>query len=376
MTLLYLSYIALWTVFLWFVCRLVRWRRNVPLRAIVAFFGFQILGHSVTFTILADLVGARVVSTSVTRLVQNLGLCASWCALLLFFLFAAGVRSARTRAVVETCVAFAVGSAMSVAIILIPDPSHDDAFPSLTAVGDLTLPQVRTFYALATAYLGYSSVQVARSAWAYAHECTRRTRQGLRVAVIGIAVMGTGSLLRAVEVLIGSGSGDLLSAVVAALVPVGMLLFAVGASYGAVLARLAGLRVWLRHRRLHHELAPLWSVLHRVFPEDALDRESRSLWRDRISPVRMHHRYWRRRVEIRDGLVQLSPHLADAGFTLDQATHEQIDVFVEALERQRRGQRADTDTAILVAPATRSGPGADVEPLLDLARAFAREGIA
>jgi hypothetical protein len=67
--------------------------------------------------------------------------------------------------------------------------------------------------------------------------------------------------------------------------------------------------------------------------------------------------------------------LADAGFVPERAAHEQIEIFSDALKRQRRGQRATSDTAMLIAPPTRSGPEADVAPLLDLAQAFAQAGI-
>ncbi|TDD41342.1 hypothetical protein E1288_32690 [Saccharopolyspora elongata] len=48
-----------------------------------------------------------------------------------------------------------------------------------------------------------------------------------------------------------------------------------------------------------------WPTAATVTHKDALDRQPRSQWRERFSPRRAHRHYWRRVIEIRDGLVQL-----------------------------------------------------------------------
>jgi hypothetical protein len=97
--------------------------------------------------------------------------------------------------------------------------------------------------------------------------------------------------------------------------------------------------------------------------------------RDRLSLRRVHRRYWRRVVEIRDGLVQISPHLADVDFIPRRPAHEQVDKFREALRRQREGVQPGSPSAVLVAAPPREGAEADVEQLVNLARALSWKGV-
>ncbi|WP_338064860.1 amidohydrolase family protein [Amycolatopsis lexingtonensis] len=60
----------------------------------------------------------------------------------------------------------------------------------------------------------------------------------------------------------------------------------------------------------------MWRELHAVFFADALDHAPTRSWLDTLLTHRIGHRYWRRVIEIRDGLLQLSPQLVDAGWFL------------------------------------------------------------
>jgi hypothetical protein len=88
------------------------------------------------------------------------------------------------------------------------------------------------------------------------------------------------------------------------------ILLVVGLSYPGVATRLAAARVWWQHLRTYHRLRPLWTKLHEAFPEDALSRTPLSRWRDALSLLGVHRRYYRRVIECRDGLVRISPYVA------------------------------------------------------------------
>jgi hypothetical protein len=255
----------------------------------------------------------------------------------------------------------------------------DWAFPAGGAL-PLTIPtpEVAIFYLAGSAYFAYAAGQAARWALSYAAESTGRARWGLRVAAAGLVLFGCAATPRAVFVLIRWAHGTVPAGVAAAvdmLVPIGAVLFVVGVSYVGLAARLAALRVWAGHRRVHQQLRPLWEQLHFAFPADALDRSPMRRRRERFSPRRVHRRYWRRVVEIRDGLVQLSPHLADLGFRPETPADEQVVLVRQALDRQRRGDPPASRAAVLVAaPApgdSKAGDSkADVEQLVRLARAL------
>jgi hypothetical protein len=236
---------------------------------------------------------------------------------------------------------------------------------------------VAVFYLAGSAYFAYAAFQAMRWSLRYAAECTRRTRQGLRVAAGGFGCFALASAIRAAFVGIRAGGGTVAPAVahgVDALVPVGAVLFLGGIAYGALLVRVARLRTWLRHRRRYRQLRLPWELLHEAFPQDCLERGTGNRVLDRLSPRRVHRRYWRRVVEIRDGLVQLGPHLADLGFDRDGPVPEQAALVREALRRRRAGAEPRTRAAVLVAAPPREGRDADVEQLVHLARALTERG--
>lgn len=149
-------------------------------------------------------------------------------------------------------------------------------------------------------------------------------------------------------------------------------LFIIGVCVAGAMARLAAVRIWWQHRSAYHQLRPLRSAMHDVLPADQLDRHSPHPEADRLSPWRIHRRYWRRIVEIRDGLVQLSPRLRDLGYTPDvRLTADQLR---GALDRQRTGIAPSSRHATLVAaPATGGNAEADVDELLHLSRALQQD---
>ncbi len=119
--------------------------------------------------------------------------------------------------------------------------------------------------------------------------------------------------------------------------------------------------------------------MHQAFPEDALDhtrREPGLLWRDRISPARVHRAFWRRAIECRDGLAKLSPWLRDAGCSPEDDPAEQADVVRRALELHANGHIPSSSAPLLIAapPTTGATVDTDVRQLVRLAQALDARG--
>ncbi|HEY0498747.1 MAG TPA: MAB_1171c family putative transporter [Kutzneria sp.] len=135
--------------------------------------------------------------------------------------------------------------------------------------------------------------------------------RGLAVASAGLALIGLGSTLIAVSMVIRLANPD--TAIVLELpnpvVMVANLLVLIGFVLPGARVRWVAGRVWWRHLRDYHQLRPLWTMLHEAFPEDALSRAPASAWRDTLSLRAVNRRFYRRVIECRDGLVRASGRL-------------------------------------------------------------------
>ncbi|GDY31730.1 hypothetical protein GTS_33630 [Gandjariella thermophila] len=347
--------------------RLVRAPHDLATRAVTACLAFAAVGLGLQWAA-ADAAGHGSVAPGVLKLVQNLvQYIALWC-LMLFFLFAGFGPAARGRARREILPLAAAAVALTAAMFATPPGLRDHTFAS----ADMRVPGVAAFYGLGGLYFLYVLVQTGRWAWQYADESDPRMRWGLRTASVGLGVSALASAVRVGFVVVrfagGAVPASATGAAALALV-LGGLLFMLGVIYPAVLTRAAAIRAWSDHRRVYRELAPLWELFHEVYPQDALHGPYGPR-RDRFALWRVHRRFWRRVVEIRDGLVQLSPHLADVAFSAEEPRQEQIRKLTEAVRRQRSGVRPTSSAAVLVAAPATAAPEADVEQLLALSRAL------
>ncbi|KAA5825453.1 hypothetical protein F1721_32990 [Saccharopolyspora hirsuta] len=364
-----LTKLAIIVALAWFSYRLARSPRDLALRAVVACLFCRLFAAPSTIAALRDLTGGAL-PPSVGKLVMNIALNASWFFLLLFFLFAAA--GSVVRAWREAALMLGASASMALAVLLTPD--SDSAFPTSGALPVVfPAPSVAAFYLVGMAYIAYATASAAIWAWRYATESGRRTRVGLQLAAIGLIGEATTTTVRASIVIIRWTGGSVppsFAHAVDSLVPVALLIFVVGVCWAGLTARISEFRVWARHRRVYHQLYPLWARLHDVFPDDALERNPTSLWFDRLSPLRMHRRFWRRLIEIRDGLVQLGPQLIDAGYDAERPAHQQTAVLEEALRRQHEGVRPSGRSAVLIAAPDRPDLHADIEELVALAQAL------
>jgi hypothetical protein len=167
----------------------------------------------------------------------------------------------------------------------------------------------------------------------------------------------------------GGSAGTVVGALaVTVLLMPGVLLFLIGVTYPAAATRVGAVRIWWRHRRGYRQLAPLWTVLHAEFPDDALDRVPAARWRDAFRLRGTHRRYYRRVVECRDGLVRISPYLARTDVSADLPSR-----LRQALSAHAAGEPTAAK-AVPVALPEQEGLDADVRELVQLARGLETRG--
>lgn len=184
--------------------------------------------------------------------------------------------------------------------------SHTYAAANMRADG------VAVFYLTAGLYLMYALAVALCWTVRYARVSGRPLVTGLWLIAGALTAMVSAAAVREVLTLVRWLGGEVpRPAILGAklLLDLAIPLFVIGVLYPASATRWASLRLWWHHRRVYRRLAPLWSALNQVFPEDALHRGHPS-WRDSWSLRGVHRRYYRRAIECRDGLVRISPHLA------------------------------------------------------------------
>jgi hypothetical protein len=199
----------------------------------------------------------------------------------------------------------------------------------------------------------------------------RNLRIGLRLSAVGMACAAAGSVFRALYIVVAWAFGPVVKVLLLLGVPfvvVGGMLFLAGVTYPGLRARVAALRRRRQHRREHRALAPLWTVLVRAFPSIVLRTPPRR--GDRLSPRGVHRVHYRRVIEIRDGLVQLSPYLdADFGEVVATDPAAAAAALKAALARHAAGEASD-GRAKQVLPAGADDLESDVRPLLALSAAM------
>jgi hypothetical protein len=310
-----------------------------------------------------------VVGLGGARVANNALLACGVCALILFFLGSAlGPVRRYGRVVVELVPLAAAIVLMIVAMGLTPPELRG------AALGPATIHDsgVALFYLGAGLYLIYGLL--ACTAWIvrYLRVADRNLRIGLRLSAVGLASAAVGSIFRALYIVVAWAFGPVVRILLLLGVPfviLGGVLFLAGVTYPGVRARLSAMRRRRRHRHEHRTLAPLWTVLVKAFPSIVLRTPPRGpaeWW----SPRGVHRVYYRRVIEIRDGLVQLSPYLdADFGEVVATDPGAAAAALRTALRRHAAGEETD-GRAKQVLPAGADDIESDVRPLLALSAAM------
>ncbi|WP_255919665.1 MAB_1171c family putative transporter [Streptomyces humicola] len=282
--------------------------------------------------------------------------------LICFFLFSAlNARQARRRARREGVV---LGCALTVltAIALALRGGPSASYP---------LALVSVFFLTADLYTVYGFAVAMVWTRRYAASAGRRLARGLELATIGLVALEVATTLTIAIVIIHWAGGRVAAWLVNTqpllLVP-GIVVFMAGVSYPGLAMRLAAARIWCRHLGAYHRLRPLWSLLHEAFPEDAFHRVPTGRWRDMTSLRGIHRRYYRRVIECRDGLVRLSPFVANA--TQDgPAPVSLADQIHAALKSAAVGETAPQHVVPLAVPDS-TGLEADAARLVALSQSL------
>jgi hypothetical protein len=301
--------------------------------------------------------------------------------LVCFFQFSAlEADLARTRAVREAIGLVVALAVMTIANAGIPSELRVAAatVTSTPGEGPVGVDSIAAFYVAANSYLLYAFAAAGVWTRRYARGAEPRLRRGLRVAAVGLASISLAGATFVVSNLTRWAGTPAPPPVVATsifLLLLGIVLFVAGMLYPTLVTRLAALRVWTRHRRAYRQLRPLWTMLHERFPEDALNRVPASPWRDALSLRGVHRRYYRRVIECRDGLVRISPYLANMGVEpADLAVPERLATRLTGALRAHAEGKTVPPQAIPIALPQEDSLDADVDRLVELSHAVARTG--
>ncbi|SMF77003.1 MAB_1171c family putative transporter [Streptomyces sp. Amel2xC10] len=211
--------------------------------------------------------------------------------------------------------AFTIGIA-TMAMAITPGPERAHTY----ATANMREPGVALFYLAAGMYLVYG---LALALW-WTLRCIRVSNEPLRtglrlVAAALTAMVLMGSLRETLTVTRWAGGSVPAALIVGAklLLDIAIPLFVAGILYPAAATRWLTGRLWAHRRRMYRRLTPLWTALHEAFPEDSLHRTPARGRCDALRVRGMHRRYYRRAIECRDGLVRISPYLAELEAPLD-----------------------------------------------------------
>lgn len=258
--------------------------------------------------------GARYVDSltgaGVAKLLQNVLLLLLVYFLQCVFLYSASDRrSGNRRARWEL---IPLGATICVAAVAVAVTSETERTHTY-ATANMREPGVALFYLAAGLYLVYGLAMAFLWTLHYIRVSNKPLRTGLRLVAGALAAMVLMGALREGLTVTRWAGGSVPSAVITGaklLLDVAIPLFVAGILYPAAVTRWATARLWWRHRRMYRRLTPLWTALHEAFPEDSLHPTPTGTWRNALRVSGVHRRYYRRAIECRDGLVRLSPYLA------------------------------------------------------------------
>ncbi|MYR87666.1 hypothetical protein GTY41_22715 [Streptomyces sp. SID685] len=312
------------------------------------------------------------------RLVQNLLVLSMVYWLMCFYLYSAaadtasGNRRARREATLLAIAAIALTVTTAAAA------GHDKGGNFRGA--NVHDPALAAFYLTANLYLVYALSMALRWTCAYARASQRPLATGLWLVAVSIGAMATSCAIRTVLTALlwqGRTVPPTVTLVSSLIIAIAVPLFLVGFSYPGVATRIAAERLRRQHRQMYRRLGPLWELLNEAFPEHTLDRTPTEQWRERLIPLGMHRRYYRRVIERRDGLVRISPLLAPAQQAQQDKSRwadDLADQLCTALHREQ--PRPASAQAVAVAMPSVQSLEDDARQLAELSDAVRRRVLA
>ncbi|MFF8958691.1 MAB_1171c family putative transporter [Streptomyces sp. NPDC014894] len=360
---------VLFAAVLWKITQLLRNPHDAPLRSLTLCLATAAASYPVAMPEGAadfDMVAFH----GAAKLAQNLLLLATLYFLMTFFLHSTtDEQASKRRARREALLVLAVAVVIALCAVTVP---HEELAGSFSSA-DMSVHQVAGFYLVAGAYMMYALAVAGRWTRQYARMSQRPHSTGLWIAAWGMSGMAIACAIRAVFVVTRWTGGEVAVSLMNAielLLVVSIIAFVLGITYLGARSRYSAGRLWLSRRRTHRRLEPLWQLLSDTYPDTVL--KAPASWPDRLRARGVHRRYHRRVVEIRDGLLRISPHLHapadDVGILGLDATELARRLRVAATEAGR-GVAASGIAVPLAVPAG-DGRDADAQQLVKLADAL------
>ncbi|MEU6131353.1 MAB_1171c family putative transporter [Saccharopolyspora sp. NPDC047091] len=241
-----------------------------------------------------------------------------------------------------------------------------------TSYEHVTTPDMLTFYLAGNLYLAYACARGAQLARATAEHTRSRARLSLHIAATGLLInlagvhlprtISTGSrLFLGVDPIPGTATWT------TPILAIGITTFFLGIGYPGARTALIKTHLWFEARRTYRRLRPLWEALVDRFPTIALfPKASSTQERRHLRALRL--RTYRRIIEIRDGLVCLSPYLPEPADTAHTpAEHAQL---IHAALHRSTDPRAPLRAPSIIAAPTTTAPSADTQQLIAIADAL------
>lgn len=320
------------------------------------------LGQVISFPLVTQAVDSA--GPGLGKLAYNALTIAGLCALLSFFI-GIGRPASQVRSTVWRTWALGAAATLLLALLQLATPAQYRSH-SLTSPY-LSYPTVTAFYIVGNVYFVY--VFLLGSYWTrrYAGQSGGAVAAALRIVSAGLLALVVASAVRAarvVEVAIVGNPLLWLNTVTFWVNNLGYILVAVGLSLAGVAQAVATWRWWRLRQRQYEDLAPLWVTLTDAFPEIAQRPAGHQSERPR-------QRFQRRVIEVRDGLLRLSPQLSTvAGPDILTAGPEAAAAQIcDALDSPSAGTPASRDpdrTPVIV------GLDDDVETLVAISKAIAQ----
>ncbi|MDA3644139.1 hypothetical protein LZ318_31995 [Saccharopolyspora indica] len=269
------------------------------------------------------------------RLFFNVWITGGLFALVCFFRVGRGGTGRRYRSpvVYDLFMWLAVVAALIVITVLIPPSDRHHSLTSLDYAGEV----VGMFYIVGNAYFVYAYGVVAVGVAGFLLLGPVVHRIGLAILSSSLGVLCATCLVRAAWVVspevraVDHGVVNEWNFAVANIATIGVC---VGLCLPAFTQVVGAARLRRVRERQHRDLLPLWNRLIRAFPELCLDRAVPAPFaRERGKEWKLYRRY----IECRDGLTQLSPFLADVAGSNDlgDMTAEEIAALIDpALARR------------------------------------------
>ncbi|MFJ9008618.1 MAB_1171c family putative transporter [Streptomyces canus] len=297
-------------------------------------------------------------------------------ALTLFFASSVRKTDAAHRRQIRINVGLLVGILIALTASMIATPAalrgHSLGTPHMAE------PPIASFYIIGNAYFIYAYLTSALWALRYARRASRYLGPGLWTMASGLLGLAITSVNRTILVALRIDepqSHEAFNTVNWSMSNWAMGIVLTGICYSACVQLTTRLWSAIHHRRMHQELAPLWTVLTNAYPELVLNQTpAGSKWRRLRRRGSDEQRFYRRLIECRDGLVRLSPYLARVAPDADLVSgpaDRLAQHITEALALKPLTESPHTElSATRVASPAGSDLGADARELISISRAL------